>query len=187
KMIYFFLWLSVLIVLVIPPVDKYLDANMSRHMLIQIPFLLVLGYLSGHRLRHKLISSNQRGLPGFIFFVGTMIFWMIPRSLDEAALSSLVDNMMHFNMLLAGFALGHSASRLTFPLKGALAIYGLSMIISMGFAYSNYNSLICAAYNLEQQRELGGYLLYLSPVLFIALIIWVGYHLTVKQRDKTAM
>ncbi|MDH5682640.1 MAG: hypothetical protein OEZ36_13705 [Spirochaetota bacterium] len=186
-MIYYILWLGFFLILITPPVDNYLDANMSRHMLIQIPLLLLLGYVSGHRFRHSLFSSNNRGLPGFIFFVGTIIFWMIPRSLDEAALSNHIDTIMHFNMAIAGFALGHSASRLSFPLKGALAVYSLSMIISMGFAYSNYNSLICAAYNLNQQRELGSFLLYLSPVLFIALIIWGGYHLTVKQRDKSAM
>ena len=176
-MIFWVIWIALFLALITPPLDDYLDSVMSLHMLIQIPLLVVLGYVLKGKVKWNVESYNPYGLSGLILLIGTLLFWMIPHSIDMAVLLDRVDFIMHLNLVIAGFAFGQSHILMPFPLKAALAIYSLSMLITMGITYSNYESLLCATYSLEQQKELGFYILLLSPVGFVGLIIWGGYSL----------
>ena len=176
-MIFWFLWSAALTGIVYPDIDIYLDSVMYRHLLIQIPFLILLGYMGGKRFFKGSAPTgierelNARGFSGLIFFTGVLIFWMLPLSIDSTVSSDLRDNLMHMCMLFAGILLASSERTAPPVLKSAYEIYFTAMIIAMGNIYAVYSELICASYTLEQQHQTGYFLLYLSPVLFFAVFI----------------
>ena len=176
-MIFWILWSAALTAIVYPDIDIYLDSVMYRHLLIQIPSLILLGYLGGKRFLKGSAPTgierelNARGFSGLIFFTGVLIFWMLPLSIDSTVSSDLRDNLMHICMLFAGIFLASSERTAPPVLKSAYEIYFTAMIIAMGNIYAVYSELICASYTLEQQHQTGYFLLYLSPVLFFAVFI----------------
>ncbi len=169
-MSFWFVWIGVVGIIISPPIDNYLDASMMRHMIIQMPLLIFMGYLASRRLINIDLSSiNPYGLTGIIFFLGSLGFWMIPHSLDRTIISNWTDMLMHFNMLLAGFFLGKSIGLMPFILRTAISIYFVGMLLSVSIIYLNYFSLLCASYTLEQQKETGVMLFWFS----IGLILWL--------------
>ncbi|GMT48948.1 MAG: hypothetical protein IEMM0008_0487 [bacterium] len=172
-MIFWLIWVGVVGFIISPPIDNYLDANMMRHMTIQIPSLIFMGYFASRRLTGIHLSDiNPYGLTGIIFFIGSLSFWMIPHSLDETILSNWIDMLMHVNMILAGFFLGKSIRLMPFVLRTAVSIYFIGMLLSASIIYLNYFSLLCASYTLEQQKETGLMLFWLSIGLILWLIVW---------------
>lgn len=170
-MIHFFLAVIFAIILVSPPIDNYLDVVMARHVLIQIPSLLLLGYLAG--IKKDTSGFNPYGLSGLIFFTGTIIFWMIPRSLDNAVLFNSIDQIMHLNMFIAGFFLRSSISLIPFMVKGVYLIQSIAMSTALGVLYLNYPSWVCAVYTIEQQKETGRGLLFISAAVFLLFVFWL--------------
>ncbi len=175
-------------VLFLPRVDAYLDERMSYHLIYQVGGLLLAGVLTGwlRAKRHAGHSSaftlkgkgidiraltNPGGVSGLIFFLGTLLFWMIPRSVDLAVLDNRADYLMQANLFIAGYWLGQSLRRMPFVLKTAAGIYGLAMFYSMSHVYENYGSLLCAAYDLEMQKETGRRLFFIFPLLFLLFLI----------------
>lgn len=169
-MMQFFLAVIFAIILVSPPIDNYLDVVMARHALIQIPSLLLCGYLAGIKI--NTLSFNPYGLSGLIFFTGTLIFWMIPRSLDSTVLFNSIDQIMHLNMFVAGFFLRSSISLIPFMVKVVYLIQFIAMCAALGILYLSINSWLCAVYTIEQQKETGRGLLFISIAVFLLLIFW---------------
>ncbi len=170
-MIFTLFWIAALLILVLPPVDPFLDAFMSRHMLLQMPLLVILGYLAGRAMKIQLHRYNASGLAGLIFFVGTVVFWMIPHSLDTAVSDNRIDQIMHLHLLVAGWLLSKSLPLMPLILQMALWIYAIAMIFSLGLVYTTYNALICAVYTINQQKAVGQYLLWIGAVLFLLMLV----------------
>ncbi|MES0488366.1 MAG: hypothetical protein ABUK01_00135 [Leptospirales bacterium] len=178
--------------LLIPGVDRYLDSEMSLHMIAQMWGLALLGVLTGKvdlsflttftftetfvetLARFKL---NRYGVSALVFFIGTITFWMIPRSLDLAVINNSADYIMHINLFCAGLFLGKNLKKMPFVLKTAAGIYGLSMLISVGLTYTMYNSLLCATYDLEMQKETGELVLKIFWFAFVLFIILTAKNL----------
>jgi len=182
------LFLTVSGILMLPVVDIYLDSIMALHMSAQMGGLVLLGVLTAKTIKKplnifpilkagKTLKLNQYGVSSLIFFLGTITFWMIPRSLDLAVTDNMVDYIMHINLFCAGFLLGKSLEKMPFVLKTAAGIYGLSMWISAGLTYSRYNLLLCATYDLEMQKETGELLLNIFWFAFILFLILTAKNL----------
>lgn len=170
-------WLLAVVVTVSPPVDAYLDASMTRHMLIQMPLLAVLGYAAG--LRRPLPPRLESFPPAMLVFVmGTLLFWMLPRSLDSAATVAWVDQLMHLNMLVAGCCLALALPRLPFQWKMAAGVYALAMALTAGVVYATAVVPVCARYSVQQQSAAGALLLSIGGVLFVVLLIRGAFLLT---------
>lgn len=171
-MIQFLLWLAAAL-LFVPALDAKLDEVMADHLVYQMGPLALLGVVSGAlglgRLGgHEVL--NRYGAAGLIFFLGTLSFWMIPRSVDLAALNHGADMLMQGNLFVGGLFLGASLPRMPFVLKSAAGIYGLAMLFSLAQAYQSYETLLCAAYDLEMQREAGERLMVVFPFLFVLFL-----------------
>jgi len=165
------LWLGVVGLLASPLVDSYMTETQPRFVVLHVPAWLVLGYLAGHRLRTARPAPwNPLGLTGLVFFLGSLTFWMIPRSVDAAALSAWVDQLLHANLLAAGFALAWSVPVMPFVLRAAIGVYGASMIFSLGALYTHYSALLCGTFTLAEQKQTGQLLYLLSAPLVIALL-----------------
>lgn len=174
-MIRIFLWAVAALVLVSPPLDPFLDAAMARHVLLQIPALFFLGFIAGRSNWISVKRYNLLGLAGLVFFIGSLLFWMIPRSLDAAVSDNRIDQLMHLNIIAAGWALSKSLPLMPVIMRVALGMYGLTMIISLGAIYSSYDALICAVYSIGQQKETGWYLFRIAAALFLVLLVRGGY------------
>src|SRR5690625_5875788 len=61
---------------------------MATHMLVQMPLLIVSGYLMGQLITNKykrfFSAYNENGIPGILLVYFITMYWMIPRAMDEA-------------------------------------------------------------------------------------------------------
>lgn len=175
RKISFGLWLVLVGTLASPLVDGYLIRTQPRFVVIHLPAWLILGYLAGRHLvrEPRARAWNPMGLTGLVFFVGTLAFWMIPRSVDSAVLSGAVDQVLHLSLLCAGFALGWSVPAMPFVLRAAGGIYGASMTFALGALYTHYSGLLCGTFTLLQQRQTG-HQLYILSGLIVVLVLASG-------------
>ena len=163
-------WAIADVATVSPPVDSFLDASMSRHMLLQMPLLAVLGYGAGLIWPIPRFRLASLGHSAIFFAMGSLVFWMLPRSLDTAVAVAWVDQVMHLNMLAAGWSLVIGLPRLSFHTKMAFGVYGLAMALTAGVVYVGAVVPVCSAYSIQQQNEAGALLLWIGGALFIVLI-----------------
>ncbi|MDH4199051.1 MAG: hypothetical protein OEV66_01605 [Spirochaetia bacterium] len=105
-----------------------------------------------------------------VFFIGTIAFWTIPRSVDLSVLHYYAHIIMLCNLFFAGFFLGTNLKHMSFVLKMALGIYGLSMFLTTGLVYYSYESLLCAVYTIEMQNLTGKIMLQIFPFAGIFFI-----------------
>lgn len=169
--------------LALPPAGSYLAATMQRRLLIQIPSLLILGALAGWRPAAAAQRPWRSGdLVALAFAVGALLFWMIPRSLDLAARSHLVDKALLLSLFAAGLALARSLPHLSFAIPMTLGVQAAAMLIALGIVYLRFPGLICSAYTLDQQRVAGAWLVRAAPVAWILLWGWALRRLATLSR-----
>ncbi len=167
--------------LALPPADVFLDATMERRLLIQIPAILVLGALAGWPAGAAHRPWRSGDLAALAFAVGAMLFWMIPRSLDLAARSHLVDKALHLSVFAVGLALARSLPYLSLAIPMTLGVQATAMLMALGIVYLHYPGLICTAYTLEQQRVVGAGLVRATPVAWVLLWSWALHRLAVSR------
>ncbi len=163
-------WAIAVVATVSPPVDSFLDGSMSRHMLLQMPLLAVLGYAAGSIWPMPRFRLSSLGLAAVFFAMGSLGFWMLPRSLDTAVTVAWVDQAMHLNMLAAGWSLVIGLPRLHFHTKMVFGVYGLAMALTAGVVYVSAVVPVCSAYSIQHQNEAGALLLWIGGALFIVLL-----------------
>lgn len=160
------------LVLAAPPLDPWLDRSMARHMLVQIPLLLLLGAALGRQLRGTLGRKlDDLGLTGLAAAAGALLFWLLPRSLDATVESNVVDQLMHASMFLGGTLLGAGWARLPFAARGAAGIQLAAMMIAVGNYYADAYVLACSAYTLELQQQAGRAMLGASVVVVVLVLV----------------
>lgn len=166
----------ILLYLVVFRYDSWFDARLYRHIAGQFPLLIVLGWLSGYFLWQKYIGSEAVGihLSVIIFYMGSLVFWMLPVSIDQAAINNQVDLILSINLWLAGTLLGSQFRKMAHELKSAFLLLFSTMIIITGVVLKKINLLLCGAYTIFQQKVLGSYL-FTGGLWILALsILWIG-------------
>ena len=83
-----FLGLGLFIAVVLPPAAAQLEANLVWHVLLQLPMLVLAGWLVARGLPARLLTAinryNEYGIPGILIVTFVGLCWMIPRVLDAA-------------------------------------------------------------------------------------------------------
>lgn len=166
----------VLLYLVVFYFDPWFDAKLYRHIAGQFPLLLVLGGLSGRFWWRKYIGSDSVGvhIGVILFFMGSVIYWMLPVSIDQAALNPSMDLVLSVNLWLAGALMGSQFRRITPELKSAFLLLLPTMIIITGVVLQQINLLLCGAYSLYQQKILGSYLFAGGLWILVLSVLWIG-------------
>tara|TARA_B100000315_G_C14508925_1_gene556017 strand:+ start:407 stop:1054 length:648 start_codon:yes stop_codon:yes gene_type:complete len=160
-------WLLFLVLLV---TSKQLELTMAGHVLIQLPLLVVCGWLITPSLPSRLKSSiekyNEYGIPGILIVIFTALFWMLPRSLD-AALATPVMEFAKFVTLptLIGIPLALSWPLMTPVAKGFVIGNLLSMLVVLGWLYAQAPVRLCNYYLINQQQQTGTLLLVITAVI----------------------
>ncbi|AGT32000.1 membrane protein [Geobacillus genomosp. 3] len=161
---------TLMAVLALPPVSRWLESSMIGVMLGQIPLLVAAGWLFGlalpRRFAELLSRWNENGLPGLLLAVSVLAFWLLPRSVD-ASLNEPLMRLAKWGMLplLAGLPLSFSWKRLHPIARGVVHANVISMLVVMGWLYLAVPVRVCNSYLLDQQNALGRTMIALAIVL----------------------
>lgn len=161
--------LVVFIILALAPVRHFLEQSMVTHMLIQLPALVIIGWLATNFFpaswKERIKEWNRWGISGMAFAIVIMLYWMLPRTLD-AALSEWPIELVKFTTVpLMGMALGLSWPLLNSIAQGVLKLEFWATFMRMGWLYLDLPERLCSNYLLGDQRILG-------QLLLVAGTIW---------------
>lgn len=164
----------------LPPLRAWLEADMARHMLLQLPLLLLAGALLALSLsagaRRRLAAWNAHGLSGLLLCLLVSAFWMIPRALDAALFSPWVAAAKFGTLIAAGAALPLSW-RPAGPVVQAFFIGNWAwMSATAGLLYQDSTARLCNAYLLEQQAAAG------HGLVAFALLVPLGWAVALGRR-----
>lgn len=158
--------------LLLPPLRSVLESSMTRHMLLQVPLLLLCGALLAGQLsavaRDRLARWNAHGIAGLFAVTLVTALLMVPRVLDLAVSDWRLDLAKVAALLACGAAL-----RLSWRPAGAL-VQGfflgnvLPMTAAIGQLYQDSPLRLCNAYLLGDQVRLGQALVWLSIAIGVA-------------------
>lgn len=139
-----------------------LEADPVLHVLVQLPLLALSGALmvrglSADRFRPSPTISNAL----ILVAVFAILFWMVPRYIDEALVDPLVALAKFISLpLLVGVPLAIAWSGAHPFLRGFLKANALSMLGILAFLYTHAPVRICNSYLIADQERLGiGFLL----------------------------
>lgn len=174
--------LALWVLLALPPVAEYLQTRMQLQMLVQIPLLVVCGYLLRGRVperwRQAVVAWNPAGINGILVATFVLAFWMLPRSMDATVGSVPWTALKLVTLpLLVGLPLGLSWPRANFVVRGVVCTELIAMLLRLGFLYQDSPVALCNNYLIGEQQRTGQYLLWAGGLLFvwIALQVFVGH------------
>ena len=167
--------LLLFVFLMFPPITALFESIMSIHMHMQMPLLLVVGMLMTPLLQKKFPGFfkkwNSNGVPGLILFLIIVLYWMIPRAMDEALAIQAVEVFKFISWpFLAGVPLRDSWKKLgslgkNFIYVSVSIIYG-----SMAWVYILSPVQLCNNYLIVEQRALGWGFLIIAVCIMIYFI-----------------
>lgn len=163
----------------VPPMRTLIEQSMLWHMAIQMPLLILTGWLlmaSGSLLPAAGISTrtnqltalqttsqtyssctewNVYGLTGFVFSFITITYWMLPSAIDRAVVLPSADVIKLLSLLVCGASLRHSSVRA--PALIQLFFLGnfLAMLLWLGSYFLQTDLRLCNAYSLQSQINTG--------------------------------
>ena len=159
-------------VLVMPPVAALLEGSMAGHMLIQIPLLALAGGLAARGAaggrRAVLAGFNAGGVPGLLVAMFGATVWMLPRMLDAALQSPLVEAAKFTAVpLLIGVPLALSWPLLPPVARGFIWANLISHAAVLGWLYTVAPNRLCTRYLYDQQALVGAALFIVAMALLI--------------------
>ena len=176
---------ALLLALLLLPASRYaLEASMWRQMLVQFPLLLLAGAgLVGAlpaRVRAGVARWNAHGISGLVAAALVLALLMVPRVLDLALVSPLVEAAKCSALLLAGAALRLSWRAAGWLVQGFFLGNVLPMTAVVGQLYIDSPVRVCNAYLLDDQTRLGQWLVGLAAVVALGWLVWVAIALVRK-------
>jgi len=148
-----------------------LESDPVTHILVQLPLLAFAGALL---VSNSTVGSgdwNRGGFASLAIALFATAYWMLPRSIDSALASPVVDAVKFVSVpLLIGAPLAIGWARAHPILKGVLKAQAVSMLGILAFLYTHAPMRICNAYLVEDQMRLG------YGFLFTALgvsLLWI--------------
>lgn len=161
---------SMFVVLVVPPIRQVLEASMTAQMLIQIPLLVVIGWMLSEaipsRLRVTLAEWNLGGITGGLIATVGMAYWMLPRALDASVMEPLVSIAKYLSIpLLVGLPLALSWPRMSFVVRGVILMEFIATLFRLGWLYLESPVRLCSNYLLNDQQRVGQAMLVVGGVL----------------------
>lgn len=161
--------------LMLPPVIALSESIMSIHMHMQMPLLAIAGMLMTPFLQRKFPNFfnkwNQTGVPGLILFMIVIVYWLIPRAMDEALTVPVVEIFKFISWpFLVGVPLRDSWSKLKSFGKNFIFI-SITIIFSfMAWLYIASPEQLCNNYLIVEQRTLGWSFLLIAACILLYFI-----------------
>lgn len=149
------------------PLNEWMSKTMARHQLIELPIMFFGGIIIGKYGWKLSTKDNFVSVAKIIFVMFTLIFWMLPKSVDLAALNPLIDKIMNLHVFIAGFLTISLLKGTIFEIKILFLGMMAAMIMAVGITLRVFNLLLCSSFSIEQQRETGLYMILISALLYI--------------------
>lgn len=169
--IIFTLVIFVLFILISFLLNDWFSETMPRHQLLQLPAMIALGIISGAYFSKLSVKALYWGIAILIFIMSSLIFWMLPHSIDWAVINSSFNRIMHINMFVAGFLLMPVLRSIIFEVKIIFLGMLSAMVLATGITLKAFNILLCSSFNVFQQKETGFYLMIIGLSLFVVTFI----------------
>lgn len=153
-----------------PPLRSLIEQSMVWHMVIQMPMLVLGGWLmmgaaGKTAAASRLASWNCFGLTGFIAALVITAYWMLPLSIDRAVVLPATDVLKVGTLLFCGAMLRDSIDRAPAVLQLFFVGYAVPMMIWLGIYFAGTDLRLCNAYSLESQVMAGQSLAVLGAAL----------------------
>ena len=149
------------------PLNEWLAKTMPRHQLIELPAVLFLGILIGKKVFSVNTKNNNIAVAFIILIMFSLIFWMLPKSVDLAALSPSFNKIMDIHIFITGIMVASVLNDAIFEIKVLFLGMMAAMIMAAGVTLRVFDLLLCSSFSIQQQWETGLYLIILSVILFI--------------------
>ena len=172
------------IFLILPPVAALLESIMMVHMHMQMPLLIIAGFLMAPffqiRFPRFFEKWNNNGIPGITLLVIIWTYWLIPRAMDEALSLPSVELFKFISLpFLAGVPLRDSWKKLTPFGKNIIYVYFILTFLLTAWLYIGSNGQICNNYLVTDQKILG----WSSLVMAVCLIIYLLQLIFIDQSE----
>lgn len=171
------------VALSVPPLRSFMEQSMAWHMVVQMPLLVLGGWLAGrafapYPLLRSLAGFNRFGLTGFMAAQVIVAYWMLPLAIDRAVVLPLADVSKLLTLFISGMVLADAFKRSPIVLQLFFMGYWVSMMAWLGFYFATTDLRLCNAYSLQSQSQTGWGLLGLGAVLGIAWVasVWRTGH-----------
>lgn len=173
--------LTLLVVLAWPGVRQWLEASMSRHMLLQFPLWMAVGHLLAdalpRRARVAIAGSNAHGIAGLVGVVVVLSLLMVPRVLDLALRDAGIEAAKCTGLLLAGAALRVSWRPAGLVVQSFFLGMLLPMMVVVGQLYIDSPLRLCNAYLLDDQVRVGRGLTALAALVAMVWLTQAAWRL----------
>ena len=171
-------WSGPLLLAVLVAIRAPLEATMLRHMLVQLPLLVICGVLLRPwlRLPPRAARCDRQGLATFTAAVFTTTYWMIPRALEQALDEPFANGMKFASLLLLGALLPGALRRAHVVVQLFFVANICAMMAIAGMLYRELPQRLCNAYLLDDQDLTGSALVGLALVLGVAWCIVNARH-----------
>lgn len=154
------------------PCNYWLSLTMPRHQAIQLPAMLLIGLVVGRVARKVNVKDFSWGLALLLLAMGSLIFWMLPRSIDLAVIHPWFNRTMHVHMVATGFAIAITLRNMPFELKIAFPGMLAGMLIATGASLRAFTILLCSSFTIEQQHETGFWLMAIGVAVFLGTAVF---------------
>ncbi|MHC9086486.1 hypothetical protein ACYX7E_15860 [Luteimonas sp. RIT-PG2_3] len=174
-------WLPGAALAALAAASPWLEADMARHMGIELPALFAIGWFGarslpagGPRWWH---ACNAHGLSGLVLASLVTMYWMLPVALDLAVLHPWIGASKIAGLLIAGVAAGLSWSQAPLALQGFFVLGWAWMMATIGMIYQQAPQQLCSVYLGEQQVAAGRAIVLIAMVVLVAWCWQVGARL----------
>ena len=161
--------------LMLPPVIYLSESIMAIHMHMQMPLLAIVGMLMTPFLKERFPSFfskwNENGMPGIILFLIVFSYWLIPRAMDDAMTTTIVEVFKFISWpFLIGVPLRDSWSKISLLCQNSLLSIVAILYLLMASLYIFSPDQLCNNYLIVDQRTLGWSLLLIALCLLIYVV-----------------
>ncbi len=170
-------WGLLAVILWFPYLGGLLKSSMLTHMGIQVSLLILVGHRLGHALLEyrpelTLVVRRYRWALMLMTLV-TLTVWMLPRLLDLAVESPVIDLIKALSLVLcAGVPLAWAWPQLPAVARGVIHLEALASLWRLGWLYLDSPTRLCVQYSLDDQQRLGHLLMGAGAAYALGLAWW---------------
>lgn len=174
-------WMAACLLVALPPLARALESRMTTHMLVQIPLLVLGGWLLGGHLATRYRARQAACAPLrwslLLLAAATLSVWMIPRLLDMAVESAAADAAKVASLvLLGGLPLRLAWLHLGPVARGLVHVEALASLWRIGWLFLSSPARLCTQYGLDDQQRLGSLMLQVGAV-YAVWLAWCALNL----------
>ena len=177
-----------LCLLALPAARHWLEASMTRHMLVQFPLLALAGFgLAASLPQHwaeRMNRWNAHGTTGLLATALVLALLMIPRLLDLALVNGWIELGKFLALLVCGAAVQLSWQPAGLLVQGFFLGNVLPMTVVVGYLFESSPVRLCNAYLLGDQERLGQGLVWIAAA--VARAWFARLVLVLMRRDMAA-